>query len=113
MESRDELMGAAIFVSSINGEGLPELRDALVREMFANLRASSEPALVTRKRHIRALESAKRDLKEFGAVVCRGYPMEISNTHLTAAADALESLIGITDVEDVLDSIFQRFCVGK
>ena len=113
VESRDELMGAAIFVSSINGEGLPELRDALVREMFANLRASSEPALVTRKRHIRALESAKRDLKEFGAVVCRGYPMEISNTHLTAAADALESLIGITDVEDVLDSIFHRFCVGK
>ena len=113
MESRDELMGAAIPVSSITGEGLPELCDALVQEMFANLHASGEPALVTRKRHIRALESAKRDLKEFGSVVGRGYPMEISHPHLTAAADALESLIGITDVEDVLDSIFQRFCVGK
>jgi tRNA modification GTPase len=114
VEGRDDVsLEAALSVSSITGEGLPELRDNLVREMFANLRSSGEPALVTRKRHIRALESAQRDLKEFDSVVCRGYPMEIANTHLTTAADALESLIGVTDVEDVLDSIFQLFCVGK
>ena len=107
------LLGETIAVSAISGEGLPALRAALIKATFAGLRSSGEPALVTRQRHIRALESAQKEVKRFSDVVCRGHPMEIANTHLVAAADGLESLIGVTDVEDLLESIFVHFCVGK
>ena len=33
--------------------------------------------------------------------------------HLHDAVAALEELIGVVDVEHVLDEVFRRFCVGK
>jgi tRNA modification GTPase len=33
--------------------------------------------------------------------------------HLRSAVHALEELIGVVDVEDVLDRLFASFCVGK
>ena len=32
---------------------------------------------------------------------------------LNGAIKALDSLIGVVDVEDVLESIFNKFCIGK
>lgn len=33
--------------------------------------------------------------------------------HLQEATRGLEELLGRVDVEDVLDAVFSRFCVGK
>lgn len=102
-----------IQVSVRTADGLAALRDALVETSFAGLRASREPALVTRKRHTRALGRALEEIGRFRETFGRGHPAEIAGTHLEEAARALEELIGITDVEDVLDAIFRSFCVGK
>jgi tRNA modification GTPase len=40
-------------------------------------------------------------------------PMEFAATHLRAAVAALEELVGVVGVEDVLDRVFGSFCVGK
>jgi tRNA modification GTPase len=40
-------------------------------------------------------------------------PAPVAAVHLRDAATALEDLIGVVDVEDVLDEVFRRFCVGK
>jgi tRNA U34 5-carboxymethylaminomethyl modifying GTPase MnmE/TrmE len=40
-------------------------------------------------------------------------PATVAAVHLHAAATALESLIDGVDVEDVLDRVFNDFCVGK
>jgi len=40
-------------------------------------------------------------------------PVVVAAVHLRAAATALESLIGVIDVDDVLDRVFRTFCVGK
>ena len=37
----------------------------------------------------------------------------VAAVHLRSAAAALEELIGRIDVENVLDEVFARFCVGK
>jgi tRNA U34 5-carboxymethylaminomethyl modifying GTPase MnmE/TrmE len=39
--------------------------------------------------------------------------MELAATHLAAAAAALEELIGVVEVDDVLERVFGDFCVGK
>lgn len=100
-------------VSVRTPDGLAALRDALLEASFAGLRASREPALVTRKRQTRALARALEELGVFRETFARGHPAEIAGTHLQEASRALEELIGVTDVEDVLDSIFRSFCVGK
>jgi tRNA modification GTPase len=40
-------------------------------------------------------------------------PIPVAATHLRTAVMALEELIGVVDVEDVLDRVFSSFCVGK
>lgn len=102
-----------IDVTVRTADGLAALRDALVETSFAGLRAAREPALVTRRRQARALGRALAEVEAFREAFCGGHPAEIAGTHLEEAARALEELIGVTDVEDVLDSIFRSFCVGK
>lgn len=94
-------------------DGLAGLRVALVEASFAGLREAREPALVTRRRQARALGRALQEVEAFRKAFGGGVPAEVAGTHLQEAARALEELIGVTDVEDVLDSIFRSFCVGK
>jgi tRNA modification GTPase len=37
----------------------------------------------------------------------------IAAVHLRAAVVALEEIIGAVSVDDLLDEVFSRFCVGK
>jgi tRNA modification GTPase len=40
-------------------------------------------------------------------------PATVAAVHVRAAGDALGELIGDVRVDDVLDVVFRRFCVGK
>jgi len=92
---------------------VPELRELLASLSFGGLRDSGAPALVTRARHARALERADADIAAFERSFSAGQPAEIAETHLVDATLALEEIVGVTDVEDVLGTIFASFCVGK
>jgi len=103
----------ALPVSARTGEGMAALRRRLVELAFGGLRGSGEPAVVTRARQARLLERAAAAVTAFLGALEAGRPAEIADTHLTDATQALEEIIGTTDVEDVLDAIFASFCVGK
>ncbi len=100
-------------VSTVTGEGVAALREALVEASFGLLRAAGEPPLVTRRRHVRGLQAAAAHVEEFRRLVRGGGPAEIASTHLQDAVAALESIVGVTELEEVLGAVFARFCVGK
>jgi tRNA modification GTPase len=72
----------------------------------------TEPALVSRERHRKALESAQEALGRALAEGVHGRE-DIIAEDLRLAANALARLTGRVDVEDVLDVIFRDFCIGK
>jgi tRNA modification GTPase len=72
-----------------------------------------EAPLVTRRRHVRALQDARADVEAFEAARNRKLPPEIVATHLQDATLRLEELLGVVTTEDLLDSVFSSFCVGK
>lgn len=109
----DESRFESLAVSTVTGVGIPELRDRLVERSFGGLRRSRTPALVTRARQARGLRKALAAVREFSDVLVAGHPAEIAETHLADATIALEEIIGVTDVEDLLGAIFESFCVGK
>ena len=61
----------------------------------------------------RALELARDEVRAFSAALLRGLPAEVAATHVRSAETALEDLLGVVSVDDILDAVFQEFCIGK
>ena len=103
-----------IDVSVLSGDGLDELRSALPELAYsALLGVGSEVPVITRRRHALALETAGSEVERFREALDQGLPPEVASTHLRSAETALEEVLGVISVEDVLDVVFREFCVGK
>lgn len=103
----------AVRVSSRTGEGVPELRSRLLEAAFAGLRAADEAPLVTRRRQVRALRAARDQVDAFAEARAAGLPPEVAVTHLQDATLRLEELLGVIGTEEILDAVFESFCIGK
>jgi tRNA modification GTPase len=111
-ESGSDVSSPVTFpISAVTGGGMDALLAALTA--FAqNYFSATEPALVTRARHRRALEDTVAALDRALAERASGRE-ELIVEELRAAATTLGRLTGRVDVEDILDVIFRDFCVGK
>ena len=96
-------------VSARTGLGIDGLVAALGRFATEAL-LGGEAAVVTRLRHRRALEDAQACLER---VATADFDLELVAEDLRGALRALASLVGEVGVEEVLGSIFARFCIGK
>jgi tRNA modification GTPase len=104
-----------IAVSTVTGAGLATLATALAAmlDRMHGGRAADLP-LLTRERHRLAIQRARDELAAFVTAWRDGtLPAPIAATHLRAAEGALQELIGVVDVEELLDRVFSAFCVGK
>jgi tRNA modification GTPase len=104
----------AVATSALTGEGLDLLKEAVARLAFGRQAAlpDLEPVL-SRERHRIALARAREALDEALPQLTERREAVLAAHHLREAARALEELIGVVDVEDVLDRVFRSFCVGK
>ncbi len=99
---------AAIRVSAVRGDGLDQLRDHLAGIARA-LTDSSGPPPLTRARHRAALVEAAARLD---AAADAGLA-ELRGEDLRMALRALGRITGHVGVEDILDTLFRQFCIGK
>lgn len=106
--------GAGIPVSVLSGEGLDTVRDAVARRLFGDRAALAdlEPVL-TRERHRVALTRARDALNVAREHLAPGSDAVLLAHHVREAVTALDELIGVVDVEEVLGRLFAGFCVGK
>ena len=72
---------------------------------------SGEPPLITNLRQKACIETAARHLQK--AMSHQDQALELVAEDLRRAAGDLEALMGRIGVEDILGSIFSRFCMGK
>jgi tRNA modification GTPase len=102
----------ALRISCLTGEGLPELqKEILARITTQNLKPESTLAINMRHRDClrRGLESCDRA----AAAHAQGLSPEYAAIHLNEALRAVGEVIGVVDVEQILDSVFSQFCIGK
>ena len=99
------------FISAQTESGFAEFLAALARQAKQYL-GSTEPALVTRDRHRRALEETVAALDRALGESTSGRE-DLVAEELRLAARALGRLTGRVDVEDILDVVFRDFCIGK
>jgi tRNA modification GTPase len=113
---RDLVAGgvAGLAVSTRTGEGIDELRRAVADRVFGDRIALGdlEPSLSS-DRHRTALLGARCAMAEAaGQLRPDGDPVLVSH-HVRQATLALDELLGVVDVEEVLGKVFAGFCVGK
>jgi tRNA modification GTPase len=101
-------------VSATTGAGVDTLLDALVRAVQARRLTLQQDALVAiNQRHREALVRAKSALDQFAFDVEHEEPPEILAADLREAVSSLGEISGEAVTEEILDSIFSRFCIGK
>jgi len=115
--SAKEAIGAraAMAVSAERGDGLRELVD-LIQALIArgDVVTNLDAPILTQERHRFAIGRARGEVGEFLERWRNGdVPAPVAAVHLHDAVAALEELIGVVDVDHVLDEVFRRFCVGK
>lgn len=102
--------GATVEVSAKTGQGLAELCRSLEHALAAHDGDSSrERPVICLERHRSALERAAEALRGISS----DQELEVVAQGLQRAAFELESILGHATTEEVLDRIFERFCIGK
>jgi len=103
------MVDVQIEISAKNGRNL----DMLIKELEVYARHAmfvEGSLIVSNERQRSAICSAEVALR---AAMDETAPLEIIAEDLRRACFFLESLIGRVGVEDVLERIFSRFCIGK
>jgi tRNA modification GTPase len=99
-----------VAISAKTGAGIGELTKRLA--IIAAERVGSQAVpLITQDRHRRLIQKCAESLGAFLEEPAE--VVELRAEDLRHAADALGRITGRVDVEDVLDHIFGRFCIGK
>lgn len=105
---------ASVATSSITGYGIDDLARAIAQALLGNqATAQSDAQLVSNPRHRDALDRAALHLRATVESQARGVPTDLLAGDLTTALNALGEITGETVGEDLLDTIFSRFCIGK
>ena len=106
---------ADVAVSAHTGSGLRRLLELVEVRITDTVGdpTPDQPAL-THARHRSAVTRATEELSAFANAWRNDtLPATVAAVHIRAAADALGELIGDVCADDVLDVVFQCFCVGK
>jgi tRNA modification GTPase len=99
-------------VSLKTGEGLAALEAVLLEKVRARLEmGSGEAPALTRPRHRAALKEAAAALTH--ALQAPASHPELLAEDLRLAMRAIGRITGRVDVEEILDSVFRDFCIGK
>ena len=102
----------ALRISCVTGEGLPQLqKEILMRIRQQNLRPESTIAI--NKRHRDCLRCALEACDRAQTALGEGLSAEYVAVDLDQALRSVGEVIGIVDVEQILDSVFSQFCIGK
>jgi tRNA modification GTPase len=104
----------SVAVSAETGSGLDALLARVAALATADPMPQADAPILTRERHRYAVTKALDEVRSFReAWRERELPPTVAAVHLREAVTTLADLIGAVDVEDVLDEVFRRFCVGK
>ncbi len=99
--------------SALTGEGVPALREAILRHVAGDQSAQQESGFLTSVRHQRLVNDALASLEAATSAVAARVPDEMLLLDLYGALYPLDEITGATTTDDILNLIFGTFCIGK
>ena len=102
-----------VSVSALYHQGIDDLRDTVFHSLTNGCTSGNSDIMLCNTRHKSALEHTHSSLRDVLDGLGNGTSPELVSVDLQAALSSLGELTGETTTEDILDSIFSRFCIGK
>jgi tRNA modification GTPase len=99
-------------VSIKQSQGLDQIIDFLA-EQLGDMNLADEGLLVTRERHRMLLVDTVSHLQRGLAMLQSEDQLELTAMEWRSAWSLLGGILGIGDIEHILDRVFSEFCIGK
>lgn len=107
-----EVDSSECFVSAMTGEGLSALAHAMNERLFAD-NGETEDFWITSEREKACLEDALAGIDRALELIRSNPAVELLAFEMQLVRRSLQSIVGEISSEDILQSIFAGFCIGK
>jgi len=100
-------------ISATRGDGLEELKEKIFESCIKDWKEDRQGVVITNLRHKILIDDAKASLDRALSALAENQPLEILALELRDSMDRLGEIVGAVTTEDILDKIFNDFCIGK
>jgi len=104
---------SVVEVCCLTGVGIESLKDAIKNLIWSGEIRAGMLQVAINARHQHALSRARAAARQAAEALAAGATLELAAMDLRIAVNAVGEIVGKTTTEDLLDSIFSTFCIGK
>ena len=113
IEKIEKLNKPIIKMSAKNGVGLEELYDEISKLFKLKEIASTGEIIVSNNRHKYLIKKAIKNVEICKETVKNNLPVDMISGYIKQVLEDLGEITGDTATEDILNTIFSKFCLGK
>ncbi len=112
LSGRGEEERPLVSCSARTGAGLEELADEIEKAVYGGLKRTDDPIL-TNVRHAELARKAAQSLDQALLMASRGEALDLIEIYARDAFVLLGEITGDSASDEVIDAVFERFCLGK
>lgn len=110
LEEEEEI----VQISALKNEGIEVLKRSIYNSIIhKDIKINSENLILSNIRHKNLLSMVKENLSDGLKGLRDGIPLEFIVFDIRSSLDCLGELVGETTPEEILNRIFEQFCIGK
>ncbi|HAW16236.1 MAG TPA: hypothetical protein DCW41_05995 [Clostridiales bacterium] len=111
MRARTSGIERTVICSALSDEDVDIIRGEI--KAFYERKGGMSPVTVINRRHAMAISSAALKLRQSESVIRDGIGVDIASSVIRAALDDLGEVTGKTVSQELVNTIFSDFCIGK
>ncbi|MDP8216900.1 MAG: tRNA uridine-5-carboxymethylaminomethyl(34) synthesis GTPase MnmE [Candidatus Kaelpia imicola] len=104
--------GNIVKISAIKELGIKKLKKSIFK-LFLKEKIDLSVPIITNLRHLERVKKALKALSKAIDSISEDVYFELITEDLRLSLSSLSSILGVEVTEDVLETIFSRFCIGK
>lgn len=102
-----------VSISALKNTAIDELEKAIVDKAWHAKDIDMSGVMISNLRHVHALKACGKVLQEASGELKKKLSLEFVSEEVKLAINHLDSITGRNIDEDLLDTIFSKFCIGK